>query len=98
VGLPLAVEFATPQPFLRSGEGLRRRVIGFDIKSARVEELRQGLDPARPARRGRGRKGEQGAVDQQPSKSWTRQRCHGRRNAAMAYEQRESKSGSSARA
>ena len=31
VGLPLALEFAKPQRCVRSGEALRRRVIGFDI-------------------------------------------------------------------
>ena len=36
VGLPLAVEF-----------GKRRPVIGFDIKSERIDELRAGLDQTR---------------------------------------------------
>jgi len=47
VGLPLAVAFATPAPCVRTGEGLRRRVIGFDINLLRLEELRQGLDRTR---------------------------------------------------
>ncbi|KMM17592.1 Vi polysaccharide biosynthesis protein VipA/TviB [Synechococcus sp. GFB01] len=44
VGLPLAVAFATPQACLRSGQPLRRRVIGFEINAQRLEELRQGRD------------------------------------------------------
>ncbi len=44
VGLPLAVTFATPAACLRSSSPLKRRVIGFDINSQRLEELRQGLD------------------------------------------------------
>ncbi|WP_240789302.1 nucleotide sugar dehydrogenase [Synechococcus sp. BS56D] len=44
VGLPLAVEFAKPQDCARTGVGLRRRVIGFDINSQRLEELRTGHD------------------------------------------------------
>ena len=44
VGLPLAVEFATPQLCRRTGAALHRRVIGFDIRCQRLEELRQGLD------------------------------------------------------
>ena len=44
VGLPLAVEFAKPQPCRRTGDPLQRRVIGFDINSLRLEELRQGID------------------------------------------------------
>jgi UDP-N-acetyl-D-galactosamine dehydrogenase len=44
VGLPLAVEFAKPQACRRTGAALQRRVIGFDINSLRLEELRQGLD------------------------------------------------------
>lgn len=44
VGLPLAVEFAKPQPCRRTGAALQRRVIGFDINSQRLEELRQGID------------------------------------------------------
>mgnify|MGYP001438991005 CR=1 FL=1 len=31
VGLPLAVEFAKPQPCRRTGTALQRRVIGFDV-------------------------------------------------------------------
>ena len=44
VGLPLAVEFAYPQICSLSGLPLQRRVIGFDINSQRLEELRQGID------------------------------------------------------
>ncbi len=44
VGLPLAVEFAKPQTCARTGAQLRRRVIGFDINSQRLEELRAGHD------------------------------------------------------
>lgn len=44
VGLPLAVEFAKSQPCLRTGAALQRRVIGFDINSQRLTELRQGID------------------------------------------------------
>jgi UDP-N-acetyl-D-galactosamine dehydrogenase len=44
VGLPLAVEFAKPRRCRRTGATLKRRVIGFDINSQRLEELRQGID------------------------------------------------------
>ena len=44
VGLPLAVEFAKPQRCVRSGEPLRRRVIGFDINQQRLSDLRAGYD------------------------------------------------------
>jgi UDP-N-acetyl-D-galactosamine dehydrogenase len=44
VGLPLAVELAKPQLCRRTGAALQRRVIGFDINSQRLEELRQGID------------------------------------------------------
>ena len=44
VGLPLAVEFAKSQKCCRTGHPLKRRVIGFDINSQRLEELRQGID------------------------------------------------------
>ena len=44
VGLPLAVEFAKPQACRRTGAAMQRRVIGFDINSQRLEELRQGID------------------------------------------------------
>ena len=43
VGLPLAVAFAMPQCCYRTGAALKRRVIGFDINSQRLEELRQVL-------------------------------------------------------
>ena len=44
VGLPLAVELAKPQPCIRTGVPLRRRVIGFDTNSQRLEELKRGVD------------------------------------------------------
>lgn len=44
VGLPLAVEFANIQPCRRTNNILRRRVIGFDINSKRLDDLRQGID------------------------------------------------------
>ncbi len=44
VGLPLAVEFAKPKACVRTGEPLRRRVIGFDINQQRLSELRLGND------------------------------------------------------
>lgn len=44
VGLPLAATFATPGTCLRTGAPLQRRVIGFDINSQRLEELRQRVD------------------------------------------------------
>lgn len=44
VGLPLAVELAKPQPCIRTGEAMRRRVIGFDINALRLEELQKGID------------------------------------------------------
>ena len=44
VGLPLAVKFAKPQYCCRSGADLHRRVIGFDINTQRLEELRQSID------------------------------------------------------
>ena len=47
VGLPLALEFAKPQPCHRTGEPLQRRVIGFDINTQRLAELRAGQDRTR---------------------------------------------------
>lgn len=44
VGLPLAVEFSKTKQCLRTDVLLQRRVIGFDINSQRLEELRQGID------------------------------------------------------
>jgi len=44
VGLPLAVAFGTPGACARTGVPLRRRVIGFDINTQRLTELRQGID------------------------------------------------------
>ena len=50
VGLPLAVEFSTPRTCVRTGIPLKRRVIGFDINSQRLDELRQGsIAPTKPA-------------------------------------------------
>ena len=47
VGLPLAVELAKHQECERTGEPLRRRVIGFDVNTLRLEELRAGHDRTR---------------------------------------------------
>jgi UDP-N-acetyl-D-galactosamine dehydrogenase len=44
VGLPLAVTFGTPGVCRRSGQLLKRRVIGFDINQRRLSQLQQGLD------------------------------------------------------
>lgn len=44
VGLPLALAFSNTRKSLRSGEHLRRRVIGFDINTLRLDELRSGID------------------------------------------------------
>jgi len=44
VGLPLAVEFARVQASQTTGTPLQRRVIGFDINSQRLAELRAGHD------------------------------------------------------
>ena len=44
VGLPLAVEFAREQACVRTGTALRRRVIGFDVNSQRLNELQAGYD------------------------------------------------------
>jgi UDP-N-acetyl-D-glucosamine/UDP-N-acetyl-D-galactosamine dehydrogenase len=47
VGLPLAACFATTTTSERNGEPLKRRVIGYDVNAARVEQLRQGHDRTR---------------------------------------------------
>ena len=47
VGLPLAVEFAKSKKCARTGVLLHRRVLGFDINVARLEELRAGYDRTR---------------------------------------------------
>ncbi|MFM7547697.1 MAG: hypothetical protein ACKO8I_02265 [Cyanobacteriota bacterium] len=47
VGLPLAACLATTSSSERNGEPLQRRVIGYDVNSTRVEELRQGHDRTR---------------------------------------------------
>ena len=44
VGLPLSVAFATPGACIRTGIPLKRRVIGFDINSQRLNELQHGID------------------------------------------------------
>lgn len=44
VGLPLTVEFAKANICLRTGLKLNRKVIGFDISSVRLDELRAGID------------------------------------------------------
>jgi len=44
VGLPLAVEFAKPKVCSRTVAPLRRRVIGYDINSQRLDDLRGGHD------------------------------------------------------
>ena len=44
VGLPLAVEIAKRKRSYLSGEKLNRKVIGFDINSKRIEELKHGYD------------------------------------------------------
>lgn len=44
VGLPLAVEFATPRACLRTGTVLQRRVLGFDVNSQRLLDLQNGND------------------------------------------------------
>lgn len=44
VGLPLAVEFAKVQLCVRTGETLRRRIIGFDVNTQRLDELGKGVD------------------------------------------------------
>jgi UDP-N-acetyl-D-glucosamine/UDP-N-acetyl-D-galactosamine dehydrogenase len=47
VGLPLAVEFAKPQACVRTGVSFRLRVIGFDVNTQRLDELRAGHDRTR---------------------------------------------------
>ena len=44
VGLPLAVSLATQSVCVRTALPLKHRVIGFDINSKRLDELRQGID------------------------------------------------------
>jgi len=44
VGLPLAMEIARTKKCLRTSKKLNRNVIGFDINSARIEELNIGFD------------------------------------------------------
>ena len=47
LGLPLAACFASTTSSQRNGEPLQRRVIGYDVNAARVEQLRQGHDRTR---------------------------------------------------
>ena len=47
VGLPLALAFALTDLDARTGQPLRRSVLGFDIDRQRVEELRNGVDRTR---------------------------------------------------
>ena len=44
VGLPLAVEFSKAKLCHRTSAHMYRRVIGFDINTERLDELRQGID------------------------------------------------------
>ena len=44
VGLPLALEFAKNQSCCLTGDSLHHRVIGFDVNTTRLDELRQGID------------------------------------------------------
>ncbi|WP_413391322.1 nucleotide sugar dehydrogenase [Prochlorococcus marinus] len=44
VGLPLAVELGKTFTCLRTGNTLQRRIIGFDINQARINELKRGID------------------------------------------------------
>ena len=44
VGLPLAVEFSKVKLCHRTSAHMYRRVIGFDINTERLDELRQGID------------------------------------------------------
>ena len=44
VGLPLAVEFSKNNACLLTGKNLKRKVIGFDVNSKRIAELRAGID------------------------------------------------------
>ena len=44
VGLPLAVEFSKQKRCIKNGTHLKRDIIGFDIDSSRIEELKGGFD------------------------------------------------------
>ena len=44
VGLPLAVAFSTTSKCFRTGLKLKRKVIGFDINTQRVDSLNKGID------------------------------------------------------
>ena len=44
VGLPLATEFNKRQTCLRNGEKLKRKIVGFDLNSKRIEALKVGED------------------------------------------------------
>ena len=44
VGLPLAVAFSTTSNCFKTGLKLKRKVIGFDINTHRVDSLKKGID------------------------------------------------------
>ena len=44
VGLPLAVEFAKTLICKKTGNDIRRKIIGFDINEERINELKRGFD------------------------------------------------------
>ena len=44
VGLPLALEFSKTKKCNITGKSLNRKIIGFDIQSKRIEELKNGFD------------------------------------------------------
>ena len=44
VGLPLAVELAKNSTCLKTRKSLNRNIIGFDINSKRIKELKEGID------------------------------------------------------
>ena len=44
VGMPIALEFSKKQVCCRTGNSLDRKVIGFDINTRRLDELRRGFD------------------------------------------------------
>ncbi|MCR8542299.1 MAG: nucleotide sugar dehydrogenase [Prochlorococcus marinus XMU1423] len=44
VGLPLAINFAKIKKCKRTGQSLRREVIGFDINEQRINDLKKGVD------------------------------------------------------
>ena len=44
VGLPLALEFAKTKNCLRTKESISRKVIGYDLNSERIKDLKNGID------------------------------------------------------